>query len=259
MTSMLVEGMIRLVCSSLASQLLMMEMLTVAFTECGKKEKESSADVRALPVLSSFLSKVSLSRSSYCRSRLMKLAGKRGSGAFISFLVALVIFALYVVFWVIIHLPRSRPPSHLSLAAALYRVLHLPGADLTCRTPPLICMLCIGVVIIIFMVYWWPGPIYVIKCMHQVKRESFLDPPHRPTPFVMSRKDVRKHLDTFVNTLEDPGLASPENFVMYLMSIQNSTALGKKSGDRCLSWMTQKIAEQELERKFQAMHPSDEE
>jgi len=33
MTSMLVEGMIRLVCSSLASQLLMMEMLTVAFTE----------------------------------------------------------------------------------------------------------------------------------------------------------------------------------------------------------------------------------
>jgi len=165
-------------------------------------------------------------------TRLMKLAGKRGSGAFISFLVALVIFALYVVFWVIIHLPR---------------------------TPPLICMLCIGVVIIIFMVYWWPGPIYVIKCMHQVKRESFLDPPHRPTPFVMSRKDVRKHLDTFVNTLEDPGLASPENFVMYLMSIQNSTALGKKSGDRCLSWMTQKIAEQELERKFQAMHPSDEE
>jgi len=117
-------------------------------------------------------------------------------------------------------------------------------------------MLCIGIVLIIFMVYWWPGPIYIIKCMHQVKRESFLDPPHRPTPFVMSRDDVKRHLDVFVQSLEDPGLASPDNFMMYLMSIGNTTALGRKSGDRSLSWMTQKIAEEELERKFQEMHPS---
>ena len=118
-------------------------------------------------------------------------------------------------------------------------------------------MLSIAVAIIIFMVYWWPGPIYIIKCMHQVKKESFAEPPNRPSPLVMGREEVRKHLDAFVRSLEDAGLASPENFMMYLMGIENNTEQGKNSGDRCLSWMTQKIAEEELERKFQEMHPAD--
>eukprot|EP00960_Hanusia_phi_P075285 768398-Hanusia_phi.AAC.7 len=182
------------------------------------------------------------------------MGGKRGNGAFITFFVALVLLALYVVFWVIVHLPRSRPPATSRVGLLCLRSCCLPRADLTCRTPPLVCMLCIGIVLIIFMMYWWPGPIYIIKCMHQVKRESFLDPPHRPTPFVMSREAVKRHLDDFVQSLEDPGLASPGNFMMYLMSIGNTTALGRKSGDRCLSWMTQKIAEEELEKKFQEMY-----
>mmetsp|Transcript_21525 Transcript_21525/g.33680 ORF Transcript_21525/g.33680 Transcript_21525/m.33680 type:complete len:273 (+) Transcript_21525:205-1023(+) len=161
--------------------------------------------------------------------RLLQLLGKSANGGFVGFLIALVGFAIYVIFWCLMHMKRTEAIISLFIPFAL----------------------CIAM-----MIWGWPGTINVIKAMFVVKADIPRGVPgRRPVPIVLSRTQIQQKLEEFSSQLEDKRLVSPENFRSWIQEMCSLENTGGEIGLLDLSWMTTKALEEEVNRKYQEYYP----